>query len=362
MRKIQACRRILGAVFHDWPRYLRCLLRNRGWIFMRNRNDVLLVSPSGDGVACDWEYTRTLHLCDVFPRTGSWLLQRALRQYPIRFQDAPWQISADSVCWNGAFVDAYGQVPQVSFLIGHRGLERLPLLQLVLQSIAAQDGIRFECIVVEQSECAQIQGQLPSWVRYYHQPVEEGGAYNRSSTFNQAARMARSPLLICHDNDMLIPACYGHDMVSLFGQGYEVINLKRFVFYLDQTSTDSFLSNHDRHALVPESVVENAEGGGSVAISRQAFESIGGFDEAFVGWGGEDLEFWDRCRTLKVWDYANLPVIHLWHAPQPGKRAVRGLGSQTAELTERRLSMDPHLRIDELRRRVLDCRTTDKIL
>jgi len=45
----------------------------------------------------------------------------------------------------------------------------------------------------------------------------------------------------------------------------------------------------------------------------------GGFDEAFVGWGGEDNEFWERASTQRLWPYGGLPLLHLWHPAQAGK-------------------------------------------
>jgi GT2 family glycosyltransferase len=54
-------------------------------------------------------------------------------------------------------------------------------------------------------------------------------------------------------------------------------------------------------------------------ITRTAYREIGGMDEQFVGWGGEDVEFWERAQTRKVWNFGFIPLIHLWHASQPGK-------------------------------------------
>lgn len=36
--------------------------------------------------------------------------------------------------------------------------------------------------------------------------------------------------------------------------------------------------------------------------SRRVF-AIGGFDEAFVGWGGEDNEFWERAQVRAAWSW-----------------------------------------------------------
>ena len=318
---------------------------------MRNRADGVQREPGGIGVACDWTYTRTLHLCDVFPKTSVWLLMRALQAYPIRLLAAPEHVSEDTVCWNGAEQAAGDLLPQVSFLIGHRGLERLPLLLCVLRSIAAQEQIRFECIVVEQSAAAEIRDALPSWVRYQYQPVNAEMPYSRSATFNLAVTLARAPLLVFHDDDMIIPTCYGKEAYERFRQDYEVINLKRFIFYLDQTSTDAFSGALRLKHLSVEAVLQNATGGGSLAVSAAAFRAMGGFDESFVGWGGEDVEFWSRYQTRKVWKYAHLPILHLWHSSQPGKRTVRGLGALTAALPEQRMAIAPEQRIEELCRR-----------
>jgi predicted glycosyltransferase involved in capsule biosynthesis len=65
--------------------------------------------------------------------------------------------------------------------------------------------------------------------------------------------------------------------------------------------------------------MQNAQGGGSVAITREAFDAIGGMDESFVGWGGEDNEFWERACLRRVWHWGELPLVHLWHPAQQGK-------------------------------------------
>lgn len=71
--------------------------------------------------------------------------------------------------------------------------------------------------------------------------------------------------------------------------------------------------------MPPDYIVQNLEAGGSMAISAAGFEAIGGMDEGFVGWGGEDNEFWDRCLTLPTWIWGYEPIVHLWHRSQPLK-------------------------------------------
>lgn len=343
-------RQRLGAIVYDVPRLLRCAATANGWRRMRNRNERLSLAPWGGGIRCDWEYTRPLHVANVFPAAGRWLLRRALRTDPIRLQDRPERADAGGVCANGA-ATLLGGAPVVSFIIGHRGAERRALLATVLRSIAAQRDIAFECIVVEQDTAPTLTSRLPDWVRYTHTPASADLPYCRSWAFNVGAALARGELLILHDNDLLAPQHYAARAAALRAEGYEVINLKRFIFYLARATAEFPSGALDGRKLPVEAVIENATGGGSVAISRSAFEAIGGMDEDFVGWGGEDVEFWDRCRTRRVWEYGELPFIHLWHPPQAGKRAVRGLGALTADLTERRLAASVETRIAELRAR-----------
>jgi GT2 family glycosyltransferase len=214
-------------------------------------------------------------------------------------------------------------VPDVSFLIGHRGRDRLPLLLATLQSIAAQRTAAFECVVVEQDAVDTIRTLLPPWVRYVHTPpIDPNMPYCRSWALNVAAAHARSRVLVLQDNDMLVPEDYACSLLRFVDEGYEAVNLKRFVFYLSRLHSTAYSSGTATLGdFAPEFVVQNLEAGGSVAITRDAFERIGGMDEAFIGWGGEDNEFWERAQTLRVWPYGYLPLVHLWHPPQPYKDA-----------------------------------------
>jgi hypothetical protein len=103
-------------------------------------------------------------------------------------------------------------------------------------------------------------------------------------------------------------------------QGFDFVNLKRFIYYLSESATKRVLSKGRLdESLTIESIMQNAKGGGSIGASRKSYFNIGGFDERFVGWGGEDNEFWERAQTTKVWQFGFLPLIHLWHGPQTEK-------------------------------------------
>ncbi len=52
-----------------------------------------------------------------------------------------------------------------------------------------------------------------------------------------------------------------------------------------------------------------------LAVRRDLWDRIGGYDERFQGWGGEDWMFYDAAITLggAAWRPGPEPVIHLWH-------------------------------------------------
>jgi GT2 family glycosyltransferase len=297
----------LGVWLKDRLRYEH-LLRQPSPAHLRiaNRREELEAAPDGFGQACLWPFTSRLHAPGLQPELGLRLLRRCLAEAPIRRCASP-PASADP--------------PELSVLIGHRGTERLPLLLATLESIAAQEGVRLECLVIEQDAVPRIATHLPRWVRHVHGPLSNPDApYNRSHSFNLGANHARAPVLLLHDNDMLVPAGYGRRLLDRIARGYAVVNPKRFIFYLNENHSARVLAGTaDFDATPAEAIVQNLEAGGSLAITTEAYQAIGGMDEGFVGWGGEDNEFWDRCLTRPTWIWGYEPIVHLWHRAQPLK-------------------------------------------
>src|SRR5688572_8087452 len=128
--RLHRLRQKVGAAVLDWPRFEKSLRTGR-WFAFHNRDEKLRFDPTQPGAACDWQWSSELHLTKVFPATGLRLMKAALRGWPIRFNEG----------------SPPGGVPDVSFVIGHRGMARLPLLLTTLRSIAAQTGVVIECVV-----------------------------------------------------------------------------------------------------------------------------------------------------------------------------------------------------------------------
>ncbi|HUP61199.1 MAG TPA: galactosyltransferase-related protein [Thermoanaerobaculia bacterium] len=278
-----------GALIYDWPRFALQMRRGR-WVEVRNRDET--ITTDARGVRCEWRFSSDLHIAKVFPPAGERLMRAALRDWPVVERDA---------------APAAAAHPEASFIIGHRGISRLPHLLRTLRSIAGQSGAAIECIVVEQSAIPEIESTLPHWVRYIHTPTPSPSfEYARAWAFNVGARIARAPLLILQDNDLVVPERYAAEAVARAKEGWSFLDLKRFVFYLDANG-----------AL--ERIAQNLQGG-TVIAARDVYFAIGGFDESFVGWGGEDNDFRERAEAHGgVYGFGYLPFVHLFHEPQQGK-------------------------------------------
>ena len=210
-------KKYIGAILFDLPNYLLGMRPGKRedsiqpWILIRNRDENLQTINQSEGAACDWKWTTDLYLPKVFPIFGKWLLQRAIRDYPINFSES---LNKNNM----------GENPQVSFLISHRGIERLPLLLLTLKSIAAQKDCLVECIVVEQDTEQRIANYLPGWVRYIYAPSTDiDEPFSKARALNVAAQAARSKCLVFHDSDMLVPDVYAKHILNYHSKGYGFI-------------------------------------------------------------------------------------------------------------------------------------------
>jgi hypothetical protein len=303
--RLQRLRQKVGAVVLDWPRF-ETSLRTGRWFAFHNRDEQLRFDPTQPGAACDWQWSSELHLTNVFPRAGLRLMRAALEEWPIVFNEA----------------SPAGGVPDVSFVIGHRGMARLPLLLTTLRSIAAQTNAVIECVVVEQAVAQEAAPHLPEWVRYVHTPPPDPKMpFSRSWALNVGARAARGRILVLQDNDMLIPSRYAQALRERVDRGAEILDLKRFTFYLTPRQSEAVVAKRRLELEEPpQTIVQNLRGA-STAVRRDTYFELGGFDETFVGWGGEDAEFWQRAQTRPTYSFGILPMVHLFHAPQPEKLA-----------------------------------------
>lgn len=73
-----------------------------------------------------------------------------------------------------------------------------------------------------------------------------------------------------------------------------------------------------------------------LAMTRELFDAVGGFDESFVGYGGEDWDLANRCYLAGA-EFAYAPAAVAWHdgphaghRPVPASHDLDGLGADDA--------------------------------
>jgi hypothetical protein len=162
--------------------------------------------------------------------------------------------------------------------------------------------------------------------------------------------MAQAPIVMLHDADILVPLNYIEVAVKQFEIGCDAIRPLRFLFYLSRKAT-GFL--HDNLQILPrmevEAIAQNSQGG-STLVRKEVYWKIGGHDESFRGWGGEDLEFLERLKTQKLFRGGMFPALHLWHRPAEKKSS----GHRNQELLTNLKKQTPGVRINNLTKTIME--------
>jgi glycosyl transferase family 7 (putative galactosyltransferase) len=200
-------------------------------------------------------------------------------------------------------------------------------LDAVLARLARSPAL--EVIVVEQDRIQRLAGALPH-PRARCVFVYNDGPFNKGWGFNVGARLAAGGELAFCDADVLVGASLDRAL-QLCVRDFAVA--KPYVRLIDLTRAETRAlrdgalaagaidASRPGREAIGESIVLC---GGLFVIRRDAFAHIGGFDERFVGWGGED-----DAMTIKV-ERARLSCVelddevalHLWH-PRPRVATLR---------------------------------------
>jgi hypothetical protein len=298
------------------------------WLDLLNRSERLLTDEASGGRIFQQPDSSSLSLARVFPSVASNLLIHALGAWPVRFEVGPSkQASAQPAC---------------SILIPVGGVDRDTQFRLALAAARAQRGIDVEIVVVEQAEAPHLPDTMPPGVRYLYQYAAHGLPFNKSRALNAAAKIAVGEVLIILDGDYLLPEAFASEAFRVLRQ-VEVARPARMIFYLDELSSAGLnAASGLPAALGVERVVANNPT--PVAVRRSTYWEVGGHDEAYFGWGGEDTEFLDRLRTRCISEGGWMPVLHVWHPAAPKKQS----GDRNRELHDRTMSIPVLERIRRL--------------
>lgn len=188
-----------------------------------------------------------------------------------------------------------GQPSLGSYVIPFRdGPCRTPGLSAVLHWLAGF-GEALEVVVVEQDAEPRLADQaLPANAR--HVFTYNVGPFNRSWGLNVGFRQAHGDVVALADADLILhPAVLAGAFASC-RQHYDAVRPFGALVDLDADETARVLAGGsvDLHDLPAERLNRQRSGevlcfcGGAYLVRRAVYDRVGGQDERFLGWGGED--------------------------------------------------------------------------
>ncbi len=310
-------------------------LSGQTWLDLCNRGQRLEPDPISGGRVCHWTGSSLLTAPRLFPQVGARLLRKCLQEWPIQLAGLlPPGSPAEQ--------------PRVSFIVPVGGdSSRIPHFQMSVASLRAQSDCPCEIIVVEHSVEACYRAAVPPECRYLHVPADpQAAGYNKAAAMNAGVRLARAEILVLVDADMLVPRRLAAWVTERFAQYPQLAAMRfaRFIFNTDETDSGRLVDSGP--FVVPpriQFVIQNTPM--PLATRRVAYDEIGGHDESFVGWGGEDIEFLSRLRTLSLSEGGRIPIVHVWHPFAPQKAN----GHRNQEFLDQALSVAAEVRMTRLK-------------
>lgn len=225
-------------------------------------------------------------------------------------------------------------------------------LDAVLRSLAIHPELIV--VIVEQDAVPRLEGELPH-PRAQHVFAYNPGPFNKSWGLNLGVRVVRAPWLMFTDADIVLGRAL-EEASNLLAAGYVVV--KPYVRILDLDEAETGRVRDGDFDWVPERATERltdreARGefppfaGGAVMMTQQVYDRVGGWDERFLGWGGEDDAMsyvLERARVPGT-QLDLRPAVHLHHprdrsetSGQPHYRANLALLSEYQSMSDEELA------------------------
>jgi glycosyltransferase involved in cell wall biosynthesis len=140
--------------------------------------------------------------------------------------------------------------------------------------------------------------------------------FSRGQAINNAAKKAKTDIFLIADNDIFYDPNLIFEAKEKLKHNAWIIPFKR-VHDIQEVSTKKLLQTEPNWQIsmhVQSTIRTPGSKGGLSLIPREHFEAVNGFDERFVGWGGEDDAFACSVDTIcGKHDRLNKEIYHLWH-------------------------------------------------
>lgn len=199
-----------------------------------------------------------------------------------------------------------------TYVIGYRhNLERLQNLRRVLDWINGFGGV--EVLLIEQDTHSKIKHLN---LKAKHIFTKSDMPYNRSWAFNVAMKWANSNIIVFGDSDLIMePNQFIAGLNAL--NNYEMVSPYHSVVDLTQQESNLPLEQMVSINRPGRGEADNQKiniSGGIAMFRRDAIQRIGGWNEDFWSWGGEDDFQTVKVKNFLSWTELKARCFHLYHS------------------------------------------------
>jgi glycosyltransferase involved in cell wall biosynthesis len=233
--------------------------------------------------------------------------------------------------------------------------ERLSHLKCCLDSLALQTQDFDEIVITDDGSSTATVNILKQLIKKYDFAIrhvwQEKNGFRVAAARNNGIKNSKGDYLIFFDCDMLI-------LPGTVKKHTNEAKRKRFIAgnckYLSQQQTEQIFTSPISAEIMEKFYNELPETnllkehhkfkkrtffirlslmspkkqslGGHFSIHREDIESVNGYDENFVGWGGEDENLGIRLASAGIHCVSAIPfarVLHIWHPKEMGNKHWR---------------------------------------
>jgi N-terminal domain of galactosyltransferase len=172
--------------------------------------------------------------------------------------------------------------------------------------------------------------------------------WSKTTAVNRAVASCDDEVLVICDADVVVDAAALAHAVQLARTGWAVPHA--LVYRLNEAETIKVLDGpvdvapHDqfRNRGLTRPPYYGRAGGGVILVARWAWDKVGGFDERFEAWGGEDVALgWALRAIVGPGLRISTPLWHLWHPQQAVFRDPRLTDNLALQERYRQAARDP---------------------
>lgn len=147
-----------------------------------------------------------------------------------------------------------------------------------------------------------------------YKKIEVGKVFNKSVLLNKLVEDTKSKYIWSVDSDFFTN--YREVEQIILEERWEIIQPYKKIVLLNDIETEICI-NENSINLTGVHETNNCLGKFSFVVSRKTFNSVGGFDENYIGWGFQDLDFFYNKIDLNNLSQkiCNNYAVHLYHTP-----------------------------------------------